>query len=108
MTTKFSSDLTMKRGESFLGNFTSKKDGVADTLPASAFKCEFRNKTGVLLSTAVISSVVGVPGSYNVFVADTTAWPIGYVYFDIRRNDSGVFNYTKTVIINVVPSQTNG
>lgn len=108
MTTKFSSDLTMKRGESFLGNFTSTKDGVPDTLPASAFKCEFRDKAGTLLSTGVITAVVGAPGNFNIVVENTTGWPLSYVYFDVRRNDGGLFNYTRTIVIQVIQGQTNG
>ena len=106
MSTVYTADLSHKKGDSFVGTFTSMDaDGLPDTAPPSAFTSKFKTKNGQELSTATIAAGTD-PGTYTYTVLNTDNWPVGYVYFDIKRVYGGLTSHTKTAIVQVVQTIT--
>ena len=91
-----------KRGDSFVLTIElTKEDGSVIDLPMQDLKSEIRAKNNRLISEVEILQTY-TPGSYILQVLDTSEWPLGEIYMDVKMREENVKTSTDTLIIPVV------
>jgi hypothetical protein len=63
-------------------------------------KSQVRNSLGVLVSEVKIEEM-GTPFIFRLIVEDTSNWPIGTLYTDIKRTFDGVSTSSQTMKITI-------
>lgn len=96
----------LKRGDTFSVFADYDEDGAPMVFDASQLRSQIRTLAGALVANLTIAAVAGTPGRFEISSADTSAWPVGEVLFDIRRTDAGEVRSTSTVILPIVPRNT--
>lgn len=91
----------MKRGETLQFELEYlKDDGTPDDFDASQLLAQVRQEDGTLVATLSIAAG-GAPGVFTLSAGDTSAWPIGDAFIDIRREALGVVSFSDTVLLPV-------
>lgn len=98
----------IKQGDTFTVYLDYAIDGVPDVFSASQLASHVRDRNGSLLSVLTIVADNGTPGRYigEALPVDTSKWPVGDVYFDVKRTVGGVVTSTDTVVIPVAKAET--
>lgn len=95
----------IKPGETLAFLLDFQIDGVNENFTdVNQLSSQVRDRNGNLLASCTITAVGGVPGRFK-FVA-TATWPIGKIYCDVKRTQSGVVTYTDTFEIPIVARAT--
>lgn len=90
-----------KRGDSFVMTASITGDGgLPDTALPTAFSSQIRTSLGKLMSDCAVTAG-STAGEYVFTVADTSAWPLGALMWDIKRTVSGISRRSGTVTIDV-------
>lgn len=97
---------TIKPGDTFAFYANIEDDagtplaGLADTM-----KCQIRNSIDELIADVGITETQ-IPGQYLFEVQDTTLWPVGVLYTDIRFANGDRVKLTETLKIKIVKEVT--
>lgn len=75
-------------------------------LPVDKIKSQVRRQNLALVDTLVIETTA-TEGRYFIKSNDTSIYPEGLLYTDIKINDNGIILSTETVEINVIRSVTS-
>jgi hypothetical protein len=95
----------IKPGETLAFLLDFRVDGVNENFTdAGQLASQVRDKNGALVVACTVEAVGGVPGRFKVSATHT--WPVGTLYCDVKRTQSGVVTYTDTFVIPVVPKVT--
>jgi hypothetical protein len=96
-----------KRGDTLLLTVTYKIDGVATSVATIDIKSQVRTKTGTLISEMTVTKL-GETGKFTLTptIADTSEWPVSFLYCDIQFSESGNIRSTETFGISVTEEIT--
>lgn len=94
----------IKQGVSFNAYVDYSLDGVAEVFSATQLSAQVRRANNEFLcQLTIVADPLAVAGRF-LFSADETktlGWPVGDVFFDIKRTKSGVVTVTDTVVFAV-------
>jgi hypothetical protein len=98
---------SIKRGDTFLYSASvTEDDGTVVNLTGWDIDAQVRSTTGSLIDTLTVSTDDLATGQFTLS-ANTTAWPIGDVKFDIQyTTPAGVISSTDDVLVKVKADQT--
>lgn len=93
----------IKQGVAFSFYADYSFNGAAEVFPASDLTAQVRSESNGLLTQLTIVADGVVPGRFiaSATAAQTLTWPVGDVYFDIKRVSGGVVTATDTVVLAV-------
>lgn len=93
--------MNFKRGDSF-SYYIELTD--AENLPlildVSNIKSQIRNQSNILIDTLTIETTA-TNGKYLISALDTSQYPIGLAYMDLKIRENGVFTSTETIEVTV-------
>lgn len=99
-----------KRGGSFSAHITVFADsGEIQNIQGKTITSDVRSKSGSLVGTMEFAAYDGII-FYGVLTPtnpDTSTWPTGDLFCDLKINNGGVIEYTETFTIPVIDSQTH-
>jgi hypothetical protein len=90
----------IKKGQSFRAYVDYAIDGTPDDFPANQLRAQVRTVDGTLRAELSISATA-TTGRFLVECLDTSDWPIGNVFMDVKRTVLGETTVTQTVVIPV-------
>ena len=91
-----------KRGDTFYkANVVSDENGAVD-ISGWTITSQLRDSNDALIAQCAVVVTNAVTGSYTLTVADTTAWPLGALFWDIQYIDGGGKIYSTETIQVVV------
>lgn len=96
-----------KRGDTFQRHVALVRGTAAEPTTGWTITSQVRDKDDALVATCNIGNRTDSAGTFTVTAADTTAWPVGTLYWDIQTvNADGVIVSTETVLIDCLRDQT--
>jgi hypothetical protein len=98
----------IKQGVAFSFYADYSLDGSPEVFPATDLTSQVRADNNLLLTQLAIAADAGVPGRFlfSATTVETAKWPVGDVYFDIKRTSGGVTTATDTVCVAVAKKVT--
>ncbi len=97
----------VKRGATFSVYLDYELNGVPEAFPASNLTAQLRAGNNQMLSQlSVAPDPMGVPGRF-LLSAPTSTWPVGDVFFDVKRDDNGTVTFSDTVVFAVLRALTS-
>lgn len=98
----------IKQGTTFSIYMDYSFNSVAEVFPATDLSAQVRAGNNEFLTQLAIAADGVVPGRYNASAtpAQTAGWPVGNVFFDVKRVSGGVTTRTDTVTIPVARKVT--
>jgi hypothetical protein len=98
----------LKRGTTFTVQLDYSYGGVAEVFAASNLSAQVRTRNNSLISNLTITADATVAGRFfaSATSAQTANWPIGDVYFDVKRITNGVSTLTDTLVMAVAQTVT--
>ena len=92
-----------KRGDTFVkSNVVSDANGTVN-ITGWTIASSLRDADDAKISDCAVVVTNATVGAYTLTVANTTAWPIGALFWDIQYTDSnGVTFSTETIQVNVL------
>ena len=98
----------IKQGTTFSIYLDYSFNAIAEVFPATDLSAQVRTGNNEFLTQLAIVADGVVPGRYNASAtpAQTASWPVGQVFFDVKRTSGGVTTRTDTVAIPVARKVT--
>ncbi len=98
----------LKQGTKFAVYLDYTFEDTPDVFPASDLSAQVRADNNLLLTQLTVEVEGTVPGRFiaSATAQQTAVWPVGYVYFDVKRTSGGVTTATDTVCFSVVRKVT--
>lgn len=98
----------IKQGTNFAFYADYSFNSIAESFPATDLTAQVRDGDDLLLAQMTVAADPLVVGRFNfsATAAQTLSWPIGDVYFDIKRTSGGVTTKTDTVVVAVAQRVT--
>lgn len=98
----------IKQGTTFSIYMDYSTNAVPEVFPATDLSAQVRAANNEFLAQLSIVADAVIPGRFKVFATptQTATWPVGQVFFDVKRTSGGVTTYTDTVTIPVARKVT--
>lgn len=94
----------IKQGTSFSVYLDYSLGGAAEVFPVSNLSAQVRRANNEFLcQLAIVADPAALPGRFvaSATPAQTAGWPVGDVFFDVKRNQNGTTTVTDTVTFTV-------
>lgn len=101
--------LGIKQGVNFTVQLDYSFNAIPEVVDPATLSAQVRTINGTLLSQlAITADPLAVVGRFfaKATPAQTAVWPVGDVYFDIKRTTGGIVSATETCVLAVTKKVT--
>jgi hypothetical protein len=98
-----------KRGDTFLYDAALKETATGPAIDITdwVIAAQIRAVDLTLIEDITVTVTDAAQGEYELYVADTTTWPIGKARMDVQYTDNtGVIRSTETIDVKIIQDQT--